>query len=360
MKNVEELFERLKTIELQLVDTKVIEDRPLYKKLGHEHAYLLKLKEQIVKGRACKKQIADCKELLEAESDAEIRQMARDEIRQAEELLLEVEKELKYLLVPPDPMDNRAIVLEIRAAVGGEEAALFAADCARMYMAYAGQKGWKTEVLSMSESGQGGYKEFCLSISGEGVHRLLKFEAGGHRVQRIPKTEAQGRIHTSAITVAILPEPDETDQIEIRDNDIRIETYRSSGAGGQHVNTTDSAVRITHMPSGIVVTCQDERSQIKNREKALRVLRARLRNLKEEKMHQQQSEMRSAQVGSGDRSDRIRTYNFPQNRVTDHRIELTLYKLDRVMEGDLDDLVGPLVLASASSENAYRKLIEEI
>lgn len=337
---------RLKEIEDKLLDESTIQDRALYKSLRHEHSYLFKLKEQIDLVASLKKQAIDCQHLLLTENDPDFKQMAREELKEASDRLPKEEEALERLLVPPDPMDSRSIVLEIRAAVGGEEAALFAGDCARMYVAYALSQGWKTEVLSSSESDQGGYREFCLSIVGDDVYRFMKYESGGHRVQRIPKTETQGRIHTSAVTVAILPEPDEDEEIELKDSDIRVDTYRSSGAGGQHVNTTDSAVRLTHMPTGVVVTCQDERSQIKNRDKAMRILRAKLRDVKEQKLAKEQSQMRSSQVGSGDRSDRIRTYNFPQNRVTDHRINLTLYNLDQVMAGKLDDLIGPIVVAS--------------
>jgi peptide chain release factor 1 len=252
-------------------------------------------------------------------------------------------KQIETLLVPPDPRDHRNIIMELRAGTGGDEAALFVSDCIRMYRNYATSKGWKVDLLTASASEVGGYKEYVLSFSGQNVFRFLQHEAGTHRVQRVPATETQGRVHTSAITVAILLEPNEDDDIKIDEKDLKIDTYRSSGAGGQHVNTTDSAVRITHIPTGTVVACQDERSQHKNKDKAMRMLKARIVEEMSRQAAAEMSAIRSSQVGSGDRSERIRTYNFPQNRLTDHRINLTLYKLDRVMEGDLDDIILPLV-----------------
>ena len=268
--------------------------------------------------------------------------MAQDEIKNIETRLPELETELKVLLLPKDPMDEKNIILEIRAGTGGEEAALFCADLFRMYSRYAETQRWKVEIMSSSETGSGGLKEVIALIQGNRVYSRLKFEAGTHRVQRVPATESQGRIHTSAVTVAVLPEAEEVD-IEIRPEDIRLDVYRSSGPGGQSVNTTDSAVRLTHIPTGLVVICQDEKSQHKNRAKALKVLRSRLLQAEREKQHEMIAENRRSQVGSGDRSERIRTYNFPQGRVTDHRINLTLYKLDAVMEGDIQELVDALV-----------------
>jgi peptide chain release factor 1 len=246
-------------------------------------------------------------------------------------------------LVPPDPNDHRSCVVELRAGTGGDEAGIFVGDCVRMYRYYAENKGWTIENLSATPSDMGGFKEYQFVFSGPNVYRFMKYEAGTHRVQRVPATEAQGRVHTSAITVAVMFEPDEEEKIDVEEKDLRIDTYRSSGAGGQHVNTTDSAVRITHIPTGVVVHCQDERSQVKNKDKAMRILKVRLLDEQRRKAHEQMSTERAAQVGTGDRSERIRTYNFPQNRVTDHRIELTVYALDKVMEGALDLIIEPLV-----------------
>ena len=279
------------------------------------------------------------------ESDSEIVEMAKAEISETEKKLEKAEKEVKMLLIPPDPLDGKNIIMEIRAGTGGDEAALFAADVYRMYSHYAESKHWKIEVMNSNETGIGGLKEIVFSITGKDVYASLRYESGVHRVQRVPETESGGRIHTSAITVAVLPEAEETD-IEIKPEDLKVDVMRAGGPGGQCVNTTDSAVRLTHLPTGLVVICQDEKSQIKNKAKALRVLRSRLYEMEEEKKRKERSEQRKSQVGSGDRSERIRTYNFPQGRVTDHRINLTLYKLDAIMNGELDDLIEPLKIAA--------------
>ncbi len=274
--------------------------------------------------------------------DEELREMAKIEISELEESLAQYENELKILLLPKDPNDDKNVILEIRAGTGGEEAALFGADLLRMYMRYAERRGWKTEVMEINDTGLGGIKEAVILIKGKGVYSRLKYESGAHRVQRVPETESSGRIHTSAATVAVLPEVDDV-EVEINPNDVRVDVYRSSGNGGQSVNTTDSAVRLTHLPTGLVVTCQDEKSQIKNKEKAFKVLRARLYDIKLNEQNKELSEQRKSQVGSGDRSERIRTYNFPQGRVSDHRIGMTIYKLDYFLDGDIDEIIDGLI-----------------
>jgi len=277
------------------------------------------------------------------DSDKEMQAMAREEIARLEPKLEENELELRKALLPKDPNDDKNIFLEIRAGTGGDEAALFAGDLFRMYTLHAERRGWKIEVMSRSEGEHGGYKEIISRVSGDKAYSRLKFESGAHRVQRVPETEAQGRIHTSACTVAVMPEADEIDEIEINPGDLRVDTFRASGAGGQHVNKTDSAIRITHLPSGIVVECQDERSQHKNRARAMSMLKSRLMDAEIQARQQEEAATRKSLVGSGDRSERIRTYNFPQGRVTDHRINLTLYKLDDILAGDLDQIIEPLI-----------------
>ena len=276
-------------------------------------------------------------------SDEELREMAKMEIAELDEKLEQYENELKILLLPKDPNDDKNVILEIRAGTGGEEAALFGADLLRMYMRYAERQGWKTEIVSKSESDLGGYKEVIVRVIGDGAYSKLKFESGGHRVQRVPATESQGRIHTSACTVAVLPELDEVEEVHIDPSELRIDVYRASGAGGQHVQKTDSAVRITHLPTGLVVECQDERSQRQNKERAMQVLASRLYAMRVAEQQQAEASERKSLIGSGDRSERIRTYNYPQGRVTDHRINLTLYKLDQTMDGDLDEIISALI-----------------
>ncbi|MBS0625869.1 MAG: peptide chain release factor 1 [Verrucomicrobia bacterium] len=340
---VQQLLKRLQEVEDLLGQPDIFSDQKAYRQLTQEHSQLSQLKEVWDKLARAEKQLQENKELVSQEQDPEMVQLMREEIAQLEKVQEESRKQIETLLVPPDPRDSRNIIMELRAGTGGDEAALFVADCVRMYRNYADIKGWRYEILSTSASEVGGYKEYIMSFAGQNVFRLMQYEAGTHRVQRVPETETQGRVHTSAITIAVLLEPTEDDEIKIEEKDLRIETYRASGAGGQHVNTTDSAVRIVHLPTGTVVTCQDERSQHKNRDKAMRLLSARIAEEQRRKAQQEMSSIRSSQVGSGDRSERIRTYNFPQNRITDHRIDLTLYKLDRVMEGDLDDITIPLV-----------------
>jgi peptide chain release factor 1 len=295
-------------------------------------------------------QASDARELIQSESDAGMRELAREELRDLEERIRVAGEQLKFLLIPQDPLDEKNIIMEIRAGTGGDEAALFAADLYRMYARFAETKSWKFEIMNSNETGLGGFKEIVFSISGGGglgsrVYENLRYESGVHRVQRVPATEASGRIHTSAVTVAVLPEADET-EITIRSEDLRIDVMRAGGPGGQCVNTTDSAVRIIHLPTGITVHCQDEKSQIKNKAKAMRILRARIYEMEEARANAERAEARKSQVGSGDRSERIRTYNFPQNRLTDHRINLTLYKLDLIMQGDVAELFDALKLSA--------------
>jgi peptide chain release factor 1 len=340
---VRKLLERMEKVEALLSQEEVIEDQKQYRSLAQEHAHLREIKETWAQFESVKKQLEGDYELLKTETDPEFLNIIREEIAQLEIELALAGKQIESLLVPPDPRDSRNIIIELRAGTGGDEAALFVGDCVRMYKCYADQKGWKYELLSSAHSELGGFKEYIMVISGHNVFRLMQYEAGTHRVQRVPATEAQGRVHTSAITVAVLLEPGEEDKIVLDERDLKIDTYRASGAGGQHVNTTDSAVRITHMPTGTVVYCQEERSQHKNKDKAMRLLSAKISEEKARKAAEEMSSLRSKQVGSGDRSERIRTYNFPQNRITDHRIDLTLYKLDRILEGDLDDITEALV-----------------
>jgi peptide chain release factor 1 len=340
---VQRLLARLLEVEELLGHPETLTDQKRYRELTQEHSQISALKDVWDRLQSAEKQLVENRSLLTTEQDPEMVVLLKEEVARLEVEEAAAKKQVESLLVPPDPRDSRNIILELRAGTGGDEAALFVGDCIRMYQYYAGKKGWKCEILSTSESEVGGYKEYIMSLSGQNVFRLMQYEAGTHRVQRVPDTETQGRVHTSAITVAVLMEPDEDEQIEIDEKDLKIDTYRASGAGGQHVNRTDSAVRITHIPTGTVVACQEERSQHKNKDKAMRLLSSRIAEEQRRKAHHEMSAIRQSQVGSGDRSERIRTYNFPQNRVTDHRIDLTLYKLDRVMEGDLDDLTVPLV-----------------
>lgn len=342
-RKVEQLLQRLAEVEEVLGQPEVYNDQKKYKSLTQEHAYLTELKTAWEEKKRLEQQAIDNQELLKLEKDVEFAEILREDLIQLEQRIDDLKKVIENLLVPPDPHDHRATILELRAGTGGDEAALFVGDCVRMYKLYADHKGWNYELLSCTPSEIGGFKEYVMVLSGSNVYRFLQYEAGTHRVQRVPATEAQGRVHTSAITVAVLPEPDENEDIRLEDRDLRIDTYRSSGAGGQHVNTTDSAVRITHIPSGIVVYCQEERSQHKNKEKAMRLLKAKMAEIEEQKKQQQLASTRASQVGSGDRSERIRTYNFPQNRLTDHRINLTKYNLDQIMQGHLDDITSALV-----------------
>ncbi len=340
---VEQLLSRLDELEAVLGQPNIFDDPKKYRALTQEHAYLRDLKTVWEEKELAHRRLIENQELLKGEKDPDFIEVLKEDIVVLEKKVVELQAGLEQLLIPPDPNDSRATILELRAGTGGEEAALFVADCVRMYKLFADSRGWQYEVLSSTPSDLGGFKEYILVISGANVYRFLQYEAGTHRVQRVPATEAQGRVHTSAITVAALPEPDETEELELDDKDLRIDTYRASGAGGQHVNVTDSAVRITHIPTGIVVYCQDERSQHKNKAKALRHLRAKIAEIEQQKRDQALANTRALQVGSGDRSERIRTYNFSQNRLTDHRINLTKYNLDQVMNGALDEIVTALV-----------------
>ena len=338
-----EYRKQLEEIDSQLSSEAVLSDMKQYKALMQERSHLAPVIEKLEEMTRLEGAISDAKEMIHSEQDPELQEMAKEELSALEMQLEEATRQCKMLLIPPDPLEGKNIIMEIRAGTGGDEAALFAADIFRMYSRYAERKHWKMDIMSQNETGIGGLKEIVVSISGKDVYGSLRFESGVHRVQRVPETESSGRIHTSAITVAVLPEAEETD-IEIRPEDLRIDVMRAGGPGGQCVNTTDSAVRMTHIPTGLVVICQDEKSQIKNRAKALRVLRSRLYELEESKKRQERADERKSQVGSGDRSERIRTYNFPQNRLTDHRINLTLYKLDQIMEGYLDELIDALCI----------------
>ncbi|HIE32567.1 MAG TPA: peptide chain release factor 1 [Thermodesulfobacteriaceae bacterium] len=336
-----EVERRFAELSEKLSDPELVSDREKYARLAREHAELERIVEAYQEYKKALKEIAENKELLE-DGDEEIRELAKEEIKRLSERVEALEKELPLLLLPKDPNDEKSVILEIRAGAGGEEAALFAADLLRMYARYAERQGWKIEVLSANETGLGGFKEVIVRIDGLGAYSRLKYESGVHRVQRVPVTESGGRIHTSTVTVAVLPEADEV-EIDIKPDELKIETMRASGHGGQHVNRTESAVRITHLPTGITVYCANERSQHQNRATAMKILRARLY---EKALREQQEKIqaeRRSQVGTGDRSERIRTYNFPQNRVTDHRIGLTLYHLEEILDGDLDEIIDALI-----------------
>ncbi|MES2963010.1 MAG: peptide chain release factor 1 [Bdellovibrionota bacterium] len=337
--SVESRFEQ---VQLKLQDPTIASDQKQYRELMKESADLDGVVRTYRHWREIEKQIGENKSLLEKENDEELRQMAKEDLASLESEKIRVESDLKLLLIPKDPNDDKNIILEIRAGAGGDEAALFADELYRAYSHYASKQGWRVEGMSISEGNVGGYKEVIAQITGSRVFSKLKYESGVHRVQRIPKTETQGRVHTSTVTVAVLPEAEEVD-VHIDPNDLRIDVFRSSGKGGQSVNTTDSAVRVTHIPSGLVVSCQDEKSQHKNKSKALKVLYSRLKAIEDEKAIKSASEARLAQIGTGDRSERIRTYNFPQSRITDHRIGLTIHQLDQVMGGELENVIDPLI-----------------
>lgn len=343
---IEERYEQLNEL---LSDPDVVSDPNKLREYSKEQSELQKTVDVYREYKKHKETIAESKEMLNETDEKDMIQMLKEEISESEKIIPGLEQELKVLLIPKDPNDDKNVIMEIRGAAGGDEAQIFAGDLFRMYSRYAETQGWKTEVVESTQSEQGGFKEISFMIQGNGAYSKLKYENGAHRVQRVPETESQGRVHTSTATVAVLPEVEDV-EIEIRNEDLKIDTYRSSGAGGQHVNTTDSAVRITHLPTGTVVTSQDEKSQIKNRERAMKVLKARVYDLKQQEAEQEYADQRKSAVGTGDRSERIRTYNYPQSRVTDHRIGLTIQKLDQIMEGKLDEVIDALTISEQTSK----------
>ena len=345
---LEDLLVRLEEILSELNEPGVANDPARFQKLMKEQSELQPIVDAY---KACQQTVEESLMMLDEESDEEMREMLKEELADAKSRIEELETELKILLLPKDPNDSKNVIVEIRAGAGGDEAALFAAEIYRMYVKYAESRRWKTELMSLNENGIGGFKEVTFMINGAGAYSRLKYESGVHRVQRVPETESGGRIHTSTITVAIMPEAEEIDfQLDL--NDCKFDVFRASGNGGQCVNTTDSAVRLTHIPTGIVISCQDEKSQLKNRDKALRVLRSRLYDMELQKRHDEEAEARRSQVGTGDRSEKIRTYNFPQGRVTDHRIKLTLHRLDTILNGDLDEIIDSLIAADQTAKLA--------
>ena len=352
-RRLEQLLERHHEVGLLLAEPDAAADSKRFRELSREYAQAHELAETFSASAKNSDELAHARAML---SDPDMRELAHEEVARLEAQAAELDERLQELLIPRDPLDDANLFLEVRAGTGGDEAALFAGDLLRMYLRYAERRGWRTEILSAHEGEHGGYKEAVARVEGEGAYAALKFESGTHRVQRVPVTEASGRIHTSAATVAILPEQEDITDIELRDADLKVDTFRASGAGGQHVNKTDSAIRITHLPTGIVVECQDERSQHKNRARALSLLKARLLDMQRTEQAATQAATRKLQVGSGDRSQRIRTYNFPQGRVTDHRINLTLHKLPEIIDGDLDDLIG--ALAREAHAEALTQLAE--
>lgn len=339
-----EFVNRHEELSLLINDPDIIADQGKWRALMKEYSDITPIAEKYTEYKNTQKNIEEAIEMLEEKPDEELKSLLKDELSENRERLAEIEEELKMLLIPKDPNDDKNVIMEIRGGAGGDEAALFAGSLFRMYNKYAERNGWKVELMSASESDLGGFKEVCFMITGRGAYSRLKYESGVHRVQRVPETESGGRIHTSTVTVAVLPEADEVD-VQIDMNDVRIDVFRASGNGGQCVNTTDSAVRVTHIPTGIVVSCQDEKSQLKNKNKALKVLYARLYDMELKKHNEEIAGERKAQVGTGNRNERIRTYNFPQGRVTDHRVNLTLYKIDNIMEGELDEIIDALTAA---------------
>ena len=346
---LESLVDRLDTVLQELNDPDVASNQNRFRDLMREQNDLTPIVEKYKEYKSEKQNVEDSLEMLEEETDEEMKELAKEELAESKANIERLENELKILLIPKDPMDDKNIIVEMRAGAGGDEAGLFVADVARMYRSYAEGRRWKVNTLSFNESGIGGFKELVFMVSGQGAYSRFKYESGVHRVQRIPATESGGRIHTSTITVAIMPEVEDV-EVEIDMNDCKFDVFRASGNGGQCVNTTDSAVRLTHIPTGIVVSCQDEKSQLKNKDKALKVLRSRLYELEQQKAHDEEAGKRKSQIGTGDRSEKIRTYNYPQGRVTDHRIKLTLHKLDSIMNGDLDELIDSLTAADQAAK----------
>lgn len=346
---LEDTVNRYEDITAELGNPDVVNDQNRFRKLMKEQSSLAPLIAAYTEYKNCKQTIEDSLQLLDEESDEELKELAKEELNEAKKRVEELENEIKILLLPKDPNDDKDIIVEIRAGAGGDEAALFAAELFRMYTHYVESKGWKVEVVNADETGIGGMKEIEFMVKGQGAYSVLKYESGVHRVQRVPETESGGRIHTSTASVAVMPEAEEVD-IQIDEKDIRIDVMRASGNGGQCVNTTDSAVRLTHIPTGIVISCQDEKSQLKNKDKALKVLRSRLYEMELAKQHDAEAEARRSQIGTGDRSEKIRTYNFPQGRVTDHRIKLTLHRLENVLNGDLDEIIDSLIAADQAAK----------
>lgn len=348
---LEDILKRFEEIEEEMMNPDIMNDQNRYRNLRKEHSDLSDIVEKYKEYKENQASIEDSLAMLDEESDEEIREMAKEELNECKQKVVKIEEELKILLLPKDPNDEKSVIVEIRGGAGGDEAALFAAQLYRMYVMYAESKRWKIDLINLNENGIGGFKEAIFMINGLGAYSKLKYESGVHRVQRVPVTESGGRIHTSTATVAIMPEAEEVD-VYLDLNDCKFDVFRSSGNGGQCVNTTDSAVRLTHAPSGIVISCQDEKSQLKNKDKAIRVLRAKLYELEQEKAQNAEAEARRSQVGTGDRSEKIRTYNFPQGRVTEHRIKLTMYQIDDIMNGDLDEIIDSLIAADQAAKLA--------
>ena len=346
---LDDMLRHYEELMLELNNPSVAEDQRKFRKLMKEQADLAPIVDAYKQYKQAKQDVEDSLALLDEESDEEMKELAKEELADAKKRIEELEQELKILLLPKDPNDEKHVIVEIRAGAGGDEAALFAAEIYRMYVHYADSRRWKTEMISLNENGIGGFKECVFMITGQGAYSRMKYESGVHRVQRVPETESGGRIHTSTITVAVMPEAEEVD-VQLDMNDCRFDVFRASGNCGQCVNTTDSAVRLPHIPTGIVISCQDEKSQLKNKDKAIKVLRARLYDLEQSKAHDAEAELRKSQIGTGDRAEKIRTYNFPQGRVTDHRIKLTLHRLDDILNGDLDEIIDSLTAADQAAK----------